>query len=96
MATKKVGILDKRRKEGWRITFWCEKNSVICQIITPEQSEHPAVDVAFKEFQCAVEFARSVCRRTPNAVDAASALVDGVPPDPEMFLALLASQTPRP
>ncbi len=89
-------IFDKRRKEGWLITFWCVRGSVICQISTPGDVDNgPTVDVALEDFQSAVRFARSVCRRTKRAVDAASAAVVEVPLTSEHFLALLAGSQPR-
>ncbi len=90
-----MDIINKRVKEGWRVTFWCEPKSVVCQIFTPSDDvqESPTVDVAFDDFQSAVKFARSVCRRTSRAVDAAGVAVENwFQMSGDVFLALLAEQ----
>lgn len=88
-------IIDKRREEGWRITIWGEANSVICQITTPDGTDdgNLAVDISLVDFESAVSFARSVCRRTQRAVDAAGAAVENwFQMSGDTFLALLAEQ----
>jgi len=97
-----MNIIDKRRREKWDITLWATEGSVIVQICLPEEDggrneSGPTVDVACRDFQTAVMFARSVCRRTPRAVDGAAALVfNWAKTTPETFLALLAGpQQPR-
>jgi hypothetical protein len=87
-------ILDKRRAEGWLITIWGGTNSVICQITTPSEFDDssPVVDVACIDFQTALKFARSVCRRTQRAVDTAADLVfNWHKTTPETFIALVNS-----
>jgi hypothetical protein len=85
-------VIDKRRNEGWLITFWCTPRSVICQITTPgEFQDSPVVDVACLDFQEAVSFARAVCRRPPRAINSAADQVSNwANTTPEIFLALLA------
>ena len=94
----KESIFDKRRKEGWQITFWCTPQSVVCQITTPDGTEdgNLAVDIAFVDFPSAIKFARSVCRRTKRAVDAAGVAVENwFQMSGDAFLALLAEQPRR-
>jgi len=88
-------ILDKRRNEGWSITIWCTRQSVVCQITTPDEFDNasPVVDVSFSDFESAVKFARAVCRRTQHAVDAAGGGVENwFQMSGDVFLALLAEQ----
>jgi hypothetical protein len=97
-----MNIIDKRRREKWDITLWATEGSVIVQICLPEEDGRrnesgPIVDVACRDFQTAVMFARSVCRRTPRAVDAAAGFVfNWAKTSPETFIALLhANQRQR-
>ena len=89
-----MNSIDRRRKERWDITLWATENSVIVQISLPEEDggrneSGPLVDVACRDFQSAVSFARSVCRLKPHTVDAAAALVfNWAETGPETFLAL--------
>ncbi len=90
-----MDIISKRLKQGWRVTFWCEPTSVICQIFTPsgEVQESPTVDVAFPDFTSAVNFAIAVCRRKKVAVDAAGNAVENwFQMSGDAFLALLDKQ----
>lgn len=91
-----MDIIDKRRKQGWNITFFCTPRSVVCHICTTDEfDEPPQVDVNLKDLSSALKFARSVCRRTKRAVDAASAAVVEAPLTPEHFIVLLAGSQPR-
>jgi len=96
-----MNIIDKRRSEKWDITLWATVGSVIVQISLPENGDRnesgPVVDVACRDFQTALMFARSVCRRAPRAVDAAADLVfNWAKTSPETFIALLhANQRQR-
>lgn len=95
-----MDIIDKRRSEKWDITIWATVSSVIVQISLPQadggrDEVGPVVDVACRDFQTAVKFARSVCLRTMRAVDSASAAVENwFTMTPEAFLALLADVQP--
>lgn len=90
-----MNIIDKRRKEGWNVVFFCTPRSIVVQISTTDETQVPEVDVSLPDFESALKFARSVCRRTKRAVDAASAAVVEAPLTSKHFLALLADTQPR-
>ena len=91
-----MNIIDKRRKEGWSVVFFCTPRSVVVHISTSDDFEEtPQVDVALPDFEMALTFARMVCRRTKRAVDAASAAVVEAPLTSKHFRALLTDTQPR-
>lgn len=79
MATN---ILDKRRKEGWRITLWCEELSVICQISLPQNDSESFIEVAFSDFNTSLEFAKFVCKHDAEDVESAVINITEFPTKP--------------
>jgi hypothetical protein len=91
-------ILDKRRKEGWRITLWCEPRAVVVQITTPdvEENKSPDVDVACRDLSSALSFAQAVCHSTPEAIERTRVIIPNWLITPEAFLDLLGTQEAAP